>query len=115
MRVTDGAMLRARVLAALLRVRPKANFHRNNDRKSECGMQGCAHCGLSRFFASGESKARRKVRRKEAGRLRIVYVVAALQSLRVKSHDPQRILSASQNPNPSHTKVFGTPASFRCG
>ena len=53
MRVTDGAMLRARVLAALLRVRPKPNFHRNNDRKLEGGMQGCARCELFGFFACG--------------------------------------------------------------
>jgi hypothetical protein len=49
-RVTDGGMLAARVLAALLRVRPKANFHRNNDRKLGEGMQGCARCGLLEFF-----------------------------------------------------------------
>jgi hypothetical protein len=46
MRVTGGGMLRARVLAALLRVRPKPNFHRNNDRKLGEGMQGCARCEL---------------------------------------------------------------------
>jgi hypothetical protein len=46
MRVTDGAMPPRRSLAALLRVRPKANFHRNNDRKLEGGMQGCARCEL---------------------------------------------------------------------
>ena len=33
MTVRDGGMLRARLLAALLRVRREANFHRNNDRK----------------------------------------------------------------------------------
>jgi hypothetical protein len=51
-------------------------------------------------FRVWESTARRKVRREEAGRFRIFYVVAALQSLRVKSHDPQRISNASQNPHP---------------
>jgi hypothetical protein len=50
-RVTDGGMLRARVLAALLRVRPKPNFHRNDDRKLGEGMQGCARCGLFKFCA----------------------------------------------------------------
>jgi hypothetical protein len=53
---------RARLLAALalapfgaapLVARSKPNFHRNNDRKSECGMQGSAHCGLSRFSNVG--------------------------------------------------------------
>jgi hypothetical protein len=44
--VRDGGMLRARLLAALLRVRREPNFHRNNDRKSEGGMQGCARCEL---------------------------------------------------------------------
>jgi hypothetical protein len=51
MRVTDGGMLGARVLAALLRVRPKPNFHRNNDRKLGEGMQGCGRCELFRFCA----------------------------------------------------------------
>ena len=51
MRVTGGAMLRARVLAALLRIRPKPNFHRNNDRNLGGGMQGCARCELFGFFA----------------------------------------------------------------
>jgi len=49
--VTDGGMLGARVLAALLRVRREPNFHRNNDRKLGEGMQGCARCELFRFFA----------------------------------------------------------------
>jgi len=49
--VRDGGMLRARLLAALLRVRREPNFHRNNDRKLEGGMQGCARCGLFKFFA----------------------------------------------------------------
>jgi hypothetical protein len=53
-RVTDGGMLGARVLAALLRVRPKANFHRNNDRKLGEGMQGCARCELFKFSACDE-------------------------------------------------------------
>jgi hypothetical protein len=58
---------RARLLAALalapigaapLVARSKPNFHRNNDRKSGCGLQGCAHCGLSRFFSVPESKSK---------------------------------------------------------
>jgi hypothetical protein len=53
----------ARLLAALalapfgaapLVARSKPNFHRNNDRKSECELQGCVHCGLSRFLHAGE-------------------------------------------------------------
>jgi hypothetical protein len=39
-------MLRARLLAALLRVRREPNFHRNNDRKLGEGMQGCGRCEL---------------------------------------------------------------------
>jgi hypothetical protein len=67
-------------------------------------------CTLWAFqiFCVRESKARRKVRREEAGRLRISYVVAALQSLRLKSHDPQRILSAGQKPHSSQFEVCGT-------
>jgi hypothetical protein len=53
MRVADGAMPLRRSLAALLRVRPKPNFHRNDDRKLGEGMQGCARCELFRFFACG--------------------------------------------------------------
>ena len=36
----------------------------------------------------------------------------ALRRLRVKSHDPQRISSASQNPDPSHIEGIRHPASF---
>jgi hypothetical protein len=50
--VRDGGMLRARLLAALLRVRREPNFHRNNDRKLGEGMQGCGRCELFGFFAS---------------------------------------------------------------
>jgi len=55
----------ARLLAALalapfgaapLVARSKPNFHRNNDRKSECELQGCVHCGLSRFLHAGQVK-----------------------------------------------------------
>jgi hypothetical protein len=60
--VADGEMLGARVLAALLRVRREANFHRNNDRKLGEGMQGCARCELFRFFAfNGRVSGRRGV------------------------------------------------------
>jgi hypothetical protein len=52
-RVTDGGMLGARVLAALLRVRREPNFHRNDDRKLGEGMQGCARCELFGSPAAG--------------------------------------------------------------
>jgi hypothetical protein len=45
-------MLRARLLAALLRVRPKPNFHRNDDRKLGEGKQGCGRCELLEFIGS---------------------------------------------------------------
>ena len=52
MPVTDGVMLGARVHPALLRVRPKPNFHSNNVRKLGEGKQGCGRCELLRIFAS---------------------------------------------------------------
>jgi hypothetical protein len=95
---------RARLLAALalapfgaapLVARSKPNFHRNNDRKPECELQGCVHCGLSRIFACGSARLGEKSAERKQVVCGFFYVVAALQSLRVKSHDPQRIVSGT--------------------
>jgi hypothetical protein len=92
MRVTDGEMLRARVLAALLRVRPKPNFIATMIGRWEKECKDAHAVSFSDFSRAGEqgsAKSPPKGSRSFADFL-----------CRGRSHDPQRISGGTSKPAP---------------
>ncbi len=81
--------LRPVLLVAPVGADPKPNFHRNNDRKSEGGMQGHVCCVFFELFAFNGG------------------FFGYGGALHFASFDRGQ---AGQNPDPSHTEGFGTHA-----